>query len=288
MSIRRALFVGIVVCLLLPGTGFAQIGLRHPAGVTIEAGSATPFFLEMWNNLAFYDTNLEKPRFAALLGRFEGKFGLNVFHLPLQVYGTYYGAASQSPDYWNNYLYSGAGVRIVWLPGVNFFYEELGSSYSKNSVSAEGLAKRDTVYGVEIWHEWNLDKPDLRKPWAELWLKLMHRETNFGWEPFRSYVYYLQPKVGIHLNDEIEAYLRADVTGSGKEAPDYYFLNIADYGIGIRFEPMRRVSSANDLFRKFKMYAEILSVAYLKNPPPDTTKNVSSDVRFGVEFTYGR
>jgi hypothetical protein len=259
------------------------------------------FFLELWNNAAFYDTNLEKQRFASILGRFEGKVGFNVFHFPLQTYGVYYGASSQDEAYWNNYIFSGGGVRLIpfrsyrgtawfneWVPGLKIFYEGLSSSYLKNAASAEALAKTDTRYGIEIWHEWNQENPDRGRPWGELWMNYSYRETNFGWEEFKDSVLYFQPKFGIHLAKDIKAYLRADITSSGKEGPDYSFLNIADYGVGVRFEPLREIGEATDLFRKFKMFAEVLGVSYLKDKPTDPSKVVSSDVRFGVEFSYGR
>lgn len=291
---KRYLLIGITVFL------FAQ------SAVLSQEKPVRPLtFTELWNNVAFYDTNLEKKRFASLLGRFEGKIGLNVFDYPIQVYGAYYTAASQATEYWDNYLYSGAGVRIIpfrdfrssgwyneWLNGVKIFGESLSASYLKNQASAEaaGLKDQDVRYGVEIWHEWNLDDPDFGRPWAELWTNFSTRSTNFSTLESSSYVIYFQPKIGWHLGQGIEIYLRGDVTSSDR---DDYWLNIADYGVGLRFEPWRSEGQASDLFRKFKMFAEVLGVSYLKDKPtdlapPEPNKEVSSDVRFGVEFSYGR
>jgi hypothetical protein len=257
----------------------------------------------MWNNAAFYDTNLEKPRFASILARYEGKFGLNLFHFPLQVYGVYYGASSQASEYYDNYVYSGAGLRLIpfrsyrgtawyneWLSGLKVFAENLSAGYLKNAASAEaaGLADTDFRYGLEVWYEWNQDDPDRRQPWGELWLNYSRRETNFGWETFQDSILYFQPKFGLHLARDIKAYLRADLTYSGKSGASYSFLNIADYGVGIRFEPLREYGETTDLFKKFKMFAEVLGVSYLKERPADAGKVVTSDVRFGVEFSYGR
>lgn len=290
---NRTLLLGMIVSLLLQGAALSQ---PPPPEQPL-------LFLELWNNAAFYDTNLEEQRFASVLGRFEGKAGFNVLNLPLQVYGVYYGAASQSDAYWNNYLQSGAGVRLIpfrafhgthwlneWLPGLKIFYEDLSASYLKNAASAEsaGLAKTDTRYGIEIWHEWNQEKPDRRRPWGELWMNYSYRETNFGWEEFKDHVLYFQPKFGVHLAKDIKAYLRADITASGKSGAAYSFLNIADYGVGVRFEPLREFGRSDDLFRKFRMFAEVLGVSYLKDKPTDPAKIVSSDVRFGIEFSYGR
>ena len=283
-------FLGFLIAFLLCLPAVAQPA--HPA-----------VFLELWNNAAFYDTNLEKPRFAALLGRFEGKVGLNLFDYPIQAYGVYYGAASQSSKYWNNYIFSGGGVRIIpfrdyrgsswineWVKGIRIYTESLSSTYLKDAASAEAanLAKGDTRYGIEIYYEWNQENPDWRKPWGELWAKYEYRDTNFGWEEFKQPVLYFQPKFGVYLERGIQAYLRADITSSGKSGSDYSFLNIADYGVGLRFVPLREIGQSTDLFRNFKMFVEVLGVSYLKDKPAISENEVSSDVRFGVEFSYGR
>ncbi|MBU1026226.1 MAG: hypothetical protein KKA31_00680, partial [Candidatus Margulisbacteria bacterium] len=170
--------------------------------------------------------------------------------------------------------------------------EGLSASYLQDGVSAEaaGLAATDTRYGLDLWYEWNLDDPDERVPWGEVWANLSYRETNFGWEPdgFKSWVLYFQPKIGRHLGNGIGVYLRSSVTASGKEGPSYSFLNIADYGVGIRFEPWRESKVVNDFLRKFKMFAEVVGVTYLKDKPANANSEVSNDVRFGVEFSYGR
>lgn len=293
---KRLICLAAIYCLCSSAFAFND----RPILVGQGNNGRAPLFLELWNNAAFYSTNLEKQNFSALLGRFEGKVGLNFFDFPLQAYGVYYGASSQSLDYWDNSLYSGVGARIFpfrdysgdrwyneWLKGIRIYGEGLNASYLKNSVSAEGLAKTDSRYGLEIWYAWNQYKPDETIPWGELWLKADYRQTNFGWEKFEDYVVYCQPKFGRHLAEGIEAYLRADITYSGKSGPAYSFLNIADYGVGIRFVPLRGMSRDNDIFRTFKMYAEILGVTYLKDEPA-AAKRVNSDLRFGVEVAYGR
>jgi hypothetical protein len=288
---KYLLFLAIICSLLLQSAVISQNAPRPL------------HFTELWNNIAFYDTNLEKKRFASFLARFEGKIGLNVYDFPAQIYGVYYGVASQSNDYWNNSVFYGGGIRFIpfrsyrasawyneWIGDVKIFAEVLAPTYFKNASSAEaaGLAESDARYGIEIWHEWNLDNPNEALPWGELWMNLTYRDTNFGWEEFKNYVLYFQPKFGMHLGRGIGAYLRADVTMCGKEEPGYYFLNVADYGVGVRFEPWRNTAEENDFFRKFKMFAEILGVSYLNHKPADPDKEVSSDVRFGIEFSYGR
>ena len=263
-----------------------------------------PFvFSELWNNAAYYQTNLEKKNFTAFLGRYEGKFGLNLFDLPWQAYLVYYGSVSQNADYWNNSFFYGVGSRYKpfesykagswqdeWIKDVKVYVESLQPTYWQGAASAEsaGLATTDLRYGLEVWHEWNLDNVNENLPWGELWTNFAWRTTNFGWEDFNSYIFYFQPKFGRHLGNGIEAYLKADLTISGKSGASYSFLNTAAYGVGIRVEPWRMSGQANDLFKKFKMYAEILGVSYLKDQPTDPNKVVSSDVRFGIDFSYGR
>ena len=256
----------------------------------------TPFG-EIWNNVAYYDTNLEKRGFASLLGRFEGKLGFNLFDSPLQVYGVYYGVSSQSKDYWNNAVYSGAGLRYMpfvkykasgwqdeWLRGLKIFSESLSASYLKDAASAEaaGLKKSDLRYGLDLWYEWNLDGPIESLPWGELWANFSARSTNFSTLEAASYIFYFQPKIGRHVGNGIEIYLRGDVTYSNR---DDSWLNAADYGVGLRIEPWRKTEAADNLLKKFKMFVEVLGFSYLKDKPANP---VSSDVRFGIDFSYGR
>ena len=260
-------------------------------------------FGEFWNNVAYYETNLDRKNFAALLAHYEGKIGYYLFGSPVQAYGVYYGTWSQAADYWDNSLFYGLGLRLKpwesykgagwqdeWIRDVKVFTEVLQSKYFMNAASAEaaGLSVNDTVYGLELYHEWNLDQADTSLPWGELWSKLMYRNTNFGWEPFNTYVLYFQPKLGIHLPGGVEPYLRADLTYSGKSGPSYSYLNVADYGVGLRIEPWRRLYEDNDFVRKFKMFVEVVGVSFLKDKPTDPNKQVSTDVRFGIDFSYGR
>lgn len=290
---NKRIFLIIAVSLLIVSTSLAN---DKPKSLR------PPTFAELWDNLAYYQTNAERSGFGAVLARSEGKFGVNLFRSPLQVYGAYAAVVSDDPNYWNNILYTGIGARFKpfesfhgrvwaneWLSSIKVFYENLNSGYLKDQVSAEAanLAKTDVRYGVDIWHEWNIDNADRTKPWGELWLNWAYRETNFGWEEFKSTVCYFQPKFGWHLHKGIGVYLKADYVATSKQGTDYYFLNMLNPGVGIRFEPFRD-SQKDNIFRKFKMFAEVLSVSYLKNRPTDPNKDVSSDVRFGIDFSYGR
>ncbi|MFA5840574.1 MAG: hypothetical protein WC890_08035 [Candidatus Margulisiibacteriota bacterium] len=258
-------------------------------------------FLESWNNAAYYDTNNEQKGFSGTLGHFEGKLGFWLFDMPAQVYGAYYLTASQSPNYWNNAVYYGPGIRCFpflgykgsdwyteWIPSVKLFAETLTSSYLKDGASAEasGLKTTDVRCGFDLWHEWNLDTPNPNLPWGELWSNLSYRSTNFSWTDFNNYIFYFQPKIGWHLGGAAEAYLKSDITISGNTS---YWLNAADYGIGLRFEPWRHESTkANEFIRKFKLFAEVLGVSYLGQQPTDPNKIVNQDVRIGIDFSYGR
>lgn len=257
-------------------------------------------FTELWNNVSYYDTNVEKKGFASLLGRFEGKIGYNLLNSPLQAYGVYYTAMSQSPDYWDNSLFAGIGARYkpfesyqsagwqdAWVGNLKIFVESLSASYYKDAASAEaaGLKKTDLRVGLDLWQEWNLDNPDEQLPWGELWTNLSWRSTNFTTAESNNPILYFQPKIGRHLGKGVELYLRGDLTYSvGNE----YWLNVADYGVGVRIEPWRAAPAASDLFKKFKMFVEVLGVSYLKDKPTDPNKEVTSDVRFGIDFSYGR
>ena len=279
--------LGGLIFLCITGPGFGEIKT----------------FCELWQNAAYYDTNLESKNFASLLGRFEGKIGIYLLDTPLQLYGVYYGTASQSSDYWDNSLYSGAGVHLKpfesfessswqtqWIRDVKIFYEQLTASYLLGGASAEAakLAKTDQRIGFDLWHEWNLDKPDENLPWGELWANLSYRDTNFGWEDFKNYIFYFQPKLGRHLGRGLAAYLRADLVASGKSGASYSFLNAADYGAGLRLEPWRSSEGTSDFLKNLKLFAEVLGVSYLKDSPADPAKNVTRDIRFGIDFSYGR
>ena len=256
-------------------------------------------FVELWNHGAYYATNVERNNFSALLGRYEGKIGVNPLESQiLQVYGVYYGTASQANDYWDNSLYYGVGVRSKpfekyagrgwadeWFRDIKIYVETLNSVYFKDAASGEANRRNDSRYGLELWHEWNLDNPDTNNFWGEVWSNLAYRSTNFSYSDLNKYILYFQPKIGRHLGRGIEPYLRLDYTTSGSND---YWLNMANYGLGIRFEPWRTVEKEDNLLKKFKMFAEVLKVNYLKDVPADPNKVISRDVKFGIEFSMGR
>jgi hypothetical protein len=282
--------------LALIGAGLFFFAAPAPAAEPVPGRPL--FFLDSWNNVAYYDTNNEKKGFAGLLGRFDERIGVYLFNSPLQIYGALLCVTSQSPDYWDNALYYGPGIRIKpfesfhgsgwqdeWVRDVKIFTESLTSSFLRDAASGEANKRQDVRYGLDLWHEWNLDNADPKVCWGELWANLSRRSTNFEYADFNGYILYFQPKVGWHLGRGLEAYLRGDLTQSDKSS---YWLNVADYGIGIRVEPWRQMEKNDSFMKKFKMFAEILSVSYLKDRPTDPNKTVASDLRFGVDFSYGR
>ncbi|OGC11743.1 hypothetical protein A3K48_04540 [candidate division WOR-1 bacterium RIFOXYA12_FULL_52_29] len=267
--------------------------------VSSAAASMKPF-AELWNNLAYYTTNVEQQDFSALLLRYEGKAGFNVGNSPFDLYGVYYGTASQTSDYWDNSLFYGLGARFrpfydfkprdwtnEWLPNVKLFVESLSATYQKNAAVAEaaGLPKNDTRYGVEIWHVWNLDQPNLNDYWGELWTNLAFRTTSFTISDYNDWLFFFQPKIGRHLGRGIEPYVKADLTYSNK---NYYWQNVAAFGVGIRFEPWRNTADNESPLKKVKLFAEVLSVSYLKDKPAAAQQTVSSDIRFGIDMSIGR
>ena len=184
-------------------------------------GEIVPF-AELWNNVAYYDTNNERKGFSSILAHLEGKIGVQPLDsVPLQIYGAYYGVLSQSPDYWDNAVYSGPGVRLKpfasyqptgwqneWLPDLKVYYETLSATYFKNEAAGNANKRTDTRYGLDLWHEWNLDEPNFAVPWGELWANLSYRTTNFSWTDFNSYILYFQPKLGHHWGQGLETYLK--------------------------------------------------------------------------------
>lgn len=259
-----------------------------------QGGSRPLFFAESWNKIAYYETNAERVSFSSLLGRLEGKLGFNLFGSPLQAYGVYYGVLSQDSSYWNNAVYYGAGVRLKpfenyrpsswlneWLPDLKIFAESLNANYFQNAASAEGSPKEDLRYGLEVWHEWNLDQPDYRYTWGELWTNLSYRSTDFSESNFNDYIFYFQPKLGWHWGGGLEPYLKADLTYSGKSSS---WRNTLLYGGGFRLQPWRLKADKDSLLKKFKIFVEVLRISYLKDKP---AREIPSDVRFGVDFSYG-
>src|SRR3989338_1566253 len=212
--------------------------LVFAAGLLLVSAAAAQLkpFAELWNNIGYFDTNIERKGFASVLGRFEGKLGAYLFDSPYQAYGAYYGVSSQSPDYWDNAVYYGLGFRFKpleqfkssgwqdeWVRDVKIFAESLAASFLKDRASGEANRRADLRYGLDLWHEWNLDNPDVTNYWGELWSNFSFRSTNFSYTDFNGYIIYLQPKIGKHLGRGIEPYVKLDLTYSDK--PDYW-LNI--------------------------------------------------------------
>ncbi len=270
------------------------------------------FWVENWNYGGYRSTNFEKTGFAGVLARSEGRFGIHLIPVGwsfIDPYLVYYGVFSQDTAYWNNNLVTGFGVRVrpflgyqptswinEWLPDVRVFCESLSIQYLKDSNTALNVDKTQTTdvkYGIDIWHEWNLDKPNPFVPWAELWSNFSYRNTNFqsAWADslfgsFQgSYLFYFQPKIGWHLGRRAEPYLKAELVSCSQSFS--WFNNLA-YGLGIRVEPFR--DEPSHIFRKLKVFAEYMKINYTRshpaeNPPP--SQKPDNDLRFGIDLSYG-
>jgi hypothetical protein len=133
----------------------------------------------------------------------------------------YYGVSSSNdPNYWNNNVAYGGGLRIMpftsaspegwydeWVPDLKFFYESLSISFLKDAATAtaNNVKTQDYRFGIDLWHEWNLNEGmNKRLPWNEMWLNASYRDTDFAtFNYFRTYLVYLQNRMGLHLSGGI-------------------------------------------------------------------------------------
>jgi hypothetical protein len=177
-----------------------------------------------------------------------------------------------------------------WIKDTKLFVEALNFSI----LSDQATASRDKVklvdsrIGVDLWHEWNLKDIDASVPWAEIWGNLSYRQTNFIAEAnnfpgntFNTYLLYLQSKWGLHMSGGVRPYLCSYLTYSGVSKS---WLNNLYYGVGLRMEPFREQKESPELLKKFKMFVEVTSIAWLK----DNEGRPMSDLRFGIDLTFGR
>lgn len=265
------------------------------AAFGFPAVAGTTGWIDIWNNGAYYTTNGESPTFNTFLLRSEGRFGLQMVKLTekstISPYLVYLLAASPDPNYWNNFVAGGAGLRYYpladvegtswaneWIPDIRLFLEVLGSDFLKNGATAEanGVPRHDVRYGVELYHEWNQDRPNRSVPWSELWANLSMRETNFYEAKFNTFLLTYQQYFGFYLGEAMP-YLKLDLTYSGK---DYSWQNVLMAGPGLRFEPFRHIDNPNPWIAKAKMFVEVLGVNWLKQKD----NRPGSDLRFGVDW----
>jgi hypothetical protein len=121
-------------------------------------------------------------------------------------------------------------------------------------------------------------------PWAEVWGNLSYRDTNFtdnSIPKFKTYLLFLHTKMGVHLAGGVRPYLATDLTMSSR--PEAWY-NSLYYGAGVRFEPFREQKDPPEILRKFKMFVEVMGISWLQQKD----SRPSSDMRFGIDFTYGR
>jgi len=281
------LTAGLIGLLLLAGAGQAAVAP----------------YVDFWTNAAYLTTNGERNNFNAFNVRSEGKFGLNLSDflpgIKLIPYVAYYGIASSSdPNYWNNQVALGGGLRVLpftalspegwateWLPDVKLFYEKLGLTFIKDEQAAiaNNVKTTDTRWGMDLWHEWNLKNPNPQLLWDETWFNLSYRETDFAtFNYYRTYLLYWQNKIGLHSVSGLRPYLATYLTSSGRSEEWY---NSLYYGLGVRVEPFLEMAEPPELLRKFKMFIEVLGISWLKG---NTSNRPSQDIRLGIDFTYGR
>ncbi len=216
-------------------------------------------------------------------------------------YVVYYGVTGQDPNYWNNNFAYGFGVRAMpftgvetkswateWIRDTKLYAEILSLSFLKDETTAMNnkVKTDDFRYGIDIWHEWNLQNVNRKYFWGEMWARADYRNTNF-YDPqtmgkFQDYVGYLQLKIGRHLLGGVRPYIAGYLTVSGTKV---VWLNSLYYGLGIRMEPFREQEDVPQILKKFKMFIEGLKISWLADQDPSRP---TSDIRFGVEFTYGR
>ncbi|HTY13759.1 MAG TPA: hypothetical protein VMD02_06190 [Candidatus Omnitrophota bacterium] len=280
--------------------------------IMLAAGAAafadiTPW-ADIWTNAGYHSTNGERNNFNSYLLRSEGKFGVQLNaagpNMAIEPYLAYYGVISQDPHYWNNNVALGAGVRMLpffsyessswaneWLKDVKLFVETVNLTILNDQVSADHdqLKYTDSRWGLDLWHEWNLNKDiDTGMPWDEMWLNLSYRQTdfmalanNFPGDQFNTYLLYLQNKFGMHLSGGIRPYLVTYLTTAGVSKS---WLNSLYYGVGLRMEPFRDQKDPPEILRKFKMFVEVLNIAWLK----ENEGRPGTDLYFGVDLTFGR
>lgn len=267
------------------------------------AQAESPIWSDIWTNASYHSTNGESPAYfqREVLARSEGRFGIRMNgNSAVAPYIVYYGVLGQNSAYWNNNLAYGLGVRAMpytsfetsswaleWIRSIKLYGEILSMTFLKDGTTAKnnGVKTSDVRFGVDVWHEWNLSKPNPSVNWAQVWGNVTYRETNF-YDPlntnkFQTYVGYMQLKIGRHMGT-IKPYLAGYLTSSGNPLP---WLNSLYYGLGLRMEPFRGDETAPELLRTFNMYVEALNISWLADQDP-TRPN--TDTRFGIEFTYGR
>ncbi|MFA4967453.1 MAG: hypothetical protein WC624_04470 [Candidatus Margulisiibacteriota bacterium] len=262
---------------------------------------------DIWLNSAYHSTNGERNTFNSFLTRSEGRFGVRLADaipgFAIDPYVAYYLVNSQDQNYWNNNLAVGPGVRILpflgyqstswaneWLPDIKIFSEALTLTTLNDQATADRdkVKLTDSRFGIDLWHEWNLKDIDYKVPWAEIWGNASYRQTNFFAEAnnfpgnqFRTYLVYLQTKFGVHMTGGIRPYLATYLTTCGASKS---WLNNLYYGVGLRMEPFREQKDSPEIMKKFKMFIEVLGVAWLK----ENEGRPSNDIRFGVDLTFGR
>lgn len=270
----------------------------------VLAQSPFEVWADIWGNGAYYSTNYESKTFNNPLLRSDGRFGFYLFPLwgeaYLKPYIVYTTVMSKDTAYHNNNTATGVGMRIHPFMGlglsqpleaIKVFYEIL----NEPKATSVSRPNQDIRYGLDYWLEINqprfydADKSVAQgEIWSEIWGNLSVRSTNLYENDFNGYLLMLETKTGIYSTDGKEfagpePYFKFDITKSSK---NYYWLNRVLYGLGVRIEPFRfQKGFPPEVLYKLKVFLEYASVVYL-DKKPDT--DIPGNVRFGIDFTYGR
>jgi hypothetical protein len=268
------------------------------AGISMaqeEEESQGNIWAGVWTQGSFYKTNSERNNFNSVLARSEGRLGFNVKQFPLKPYFVYLLAYSQDENYWNNNAAFGLGVRAYpfssyqpttfadeWIKDIKFFLEAMTLTFIKDreTASANNVRTYDYRAGLDLWHEWNQKDPNYSAPWAEIWADLSYRATDFYQDDFSTFLLDIQHKFGVYMGI-LKPYLKIDLRMGGREEP---WWNYIFYGGGFRFEPFRSEKEPNPWLEKFKMFFELYGIAWIK----EKDSRPVDDMKFGVEFTFGR
>lgn len=283
---KSILFLILIVLFIIPvGASFAQM----------EGEEKGNLWADIWTDASFHKTNAERDNFNSFLIRSDGRLGLNVKEFPIKPYFIYLLAYSQDENYWNNNVGFGFGVRAFpfasyqptsasdeWIKDVKFFVEGMVLSFlkDKETATSNDVKTYDYRVGLDLWHEWNQNEPNYSTPWAEIWANLSYRSTDFYQVAYNSYLLHIRQKIGIFLGI-LKPYLKFDLRYGGRSEPwwNYFF-----YGGGVRVEPFRHEKDILPWLEKFKMFCEFYGIAWIR----DKDSRPASDLRFGIEFTYGR
>ncbi|NQU18489.1 MAG: hypothetical protein HQ564_10565 [Candidatus Saganbacteria bacterium] len=267
--------------------------------LAVPSGAAIAPFIDTWNRGGYFTTNTEIKNFNAVLGRSEIRAGIfltdDLEDIP--PIGPYYVSllvTSKDPNYWNNQLATGYGVRILpfvnyegtnwadeWIKDIKVFAEilTLTNLVDDSTAIANGVPTTDKRVGLDLYHEWNQDKIDKNIPWTDIWANISIRSTNLHQDWRHNYLLRYLQKTGWHMEDNLMPYLKAELFASGLTQP---WWNNLQLGAGLDVAPFK--DDKESLLNKLKIYIEYTSIIWYK----ESDSRPQSDFRFGVEYRLYR